>query len=70
MTKESTAMTKESTSSEELRQAYLSAIQLHLWYKGSKFSFHQGKASKEAAMWWRTEAHRLHDAYAQSLRGK
>jgi hypothetical protein len=32
-----------------LTQDYREAVRTHLWYRGSRFSFHQGKTSKELA---------------------
>ena len=46
--------------SADIRGQYQEAVRLHLWYRGSRFSFHQGKASKELAARYRTLAHDLH----------
>lgn len=47
------------TADDQLKQQYGEAVRLHVWYRGSAFSFHQGKASKELADRYRKLSHDL-----------
>ncbi len=41
---------------------YHEAVRLFLWYSGSKYSFHQGKANKDLAKVYHDVAIKLHEA--------
>lgn len=51
---------------DQLKSQYLEAIRLHLWYAGSKFSFFQGKASKELAERYRALFHKLYEEFLRN----
>jgi len=57
------------TSDEQLRQQYGEAVRLHLWYRGSAFSIHKGKASKELADRYRRLAHQINEERVSNLLG-
>ena len=42
-----------------IKSQYLEAVRLYLWYRGSRFSVHQGKASRELAERYRRLAGEL-----------
>jgi hypothetical protein len=47
----------------DLKDQYLEAVRMFLWYQGSPFSFHQGKASKDLADKYRRTANHLYIEY-------
>jgi hypothetical protein len=51
-----------------LQLQYREAVRLHLWYSGSKYSVHGGKASKDLANTYRDVAHKLLSRRAALLR--
>lgn len=50
---------------DNLKNQYLEAARLCLWYQASKFSFHQGKASKELEIRYRDLSHRFYREFLE-----
>lgn len=50
----------------ELCENYLESIRLYLWYQGSPFSFHQGKADKA----WADKYKKFIAYYAEEIKKK
>lgn len=50
---------------EDLREQYLDAVKLHLWYSDSPFSFFKGKANKQFAAQYKKEAQDLFEEIAR-----
>lgn len=46
---------------EKIKDDYLEAVRLYLWYNPSKFSFHSTQKSKEQASRWLKVAHQKLD---------
>lgn len=44
---------------DQVKLQYGEAVRLYLWYKGSKFSWHKGKTSKELAERYRRLSHEI-----------
>lgn len=55
---------------ENLKDQYLEAIRLHLWYKGSPFSYHQSKTSKELSGRYLRIAHEHYFEYLKTKQGR
>jgi hypothetical protein len=49
----------------DLLDDYREAIKLHIWFSESQYSFHQGKANKDASARWLNVAHKVLAEYAE-----
>lgn len=52
----------------DIKSEYGEAVRLYLWYTGSTFSAHQGKASKDLAATYKKVFERLHAERLKLLR--
>lgn len=56
------------TGDQKIKEQSMEALRLHFWYQGSKFSFFQGKTSKELSERYRALYHTIWGEYLNSLR--